>query len=120
MQTQYAKNLNPKRSELGTTLSYMESIWSMMWNFQLLKFVNTDLPFYLQKGDLKPNKDFKKTRTKEDVDDVFTEFIGNDDQIRVSSQTFSPFFLNNSIPYHINEVFFFISFSIFFFTEKVS
>lgn len=36
----------------------------------------------IKKGDHKPNKDFKKTRTKEDVDNVFTEFIGNDDQIR--------------------------------------
>ena len=38
----------------------------------------------LKKGDEKPNKDFKKTRTKEDVDKVFTEFIGDDEQIRVS------------------------------------
>ena len=37
-----------------------------------------------QKGDQKPNKDFKKTRTKEDVNEVFTEFIGNDEQLRVS------------------------------------
>ena len=38
----------------------------------------------MKKGDEKPNKDFKKTRTKEDVDKVFTEFIGDDEQIRVS------------------------------------
>ena len=37
----------------------------------------------LQKGDQKPNKDFKKTRTNDDVNEVFTEFIGNDEQIRV-------------------------------------
>lgn len=37
-----------------------------------------------QKGDQKPNKDFKKTRTKEDVHEVFTEFIGDDEQLRVS------------------------------------
>lgn len=36
----------------------------------------------IKKGDQKPNKDFKKTRTKEDVDTVFAEFIGNDEQIR--------------------------------------
>ena len=39
--------------------------------------------FSLQQGDQKPDKDFKKTRTKDDVNGVFTEFIGNDEQIRV-------------------------------------
>lgn len=36
----------------------------------------------IKTGDQKPNKDFKKTRTKEDVDKVFTAFIGNDEKIR--------------------------------------
>ncbi|KAJ7365488.1 hypothetical protein OS493_005596 [Desmophyllum pertusum] len=36
----------------------------------------------IKKGDQKPNKDFKKTRTNDDVNEVFTEFIGNDEQIR--------------------------------------
>jgi hypothetical protein len=40
---------------------------------------------FLQKGDQKPNKDFKKTKTADDVAEVFTEYIENDAQIRVST-----------------------------------
>lgn len=36
----------------------------------------------IKQGDSKPNKDFKKTRTNDDVDSVFTEFIGDDNEIR--------------------------------------
>lgn len=55
----------------------------MQWREQLSS--TSSLGFRIEgikKGDEKPNKDFKKTRTKEDVDKVFTEFIGDDDQIR--------------------------------------
>lgn len=40
--------------------------------------------FIVQNGDSKPNKDFKKTKTIEDVAKVFTEYIENDAQLRVS------------------------------------
>ncbi|XP_031566144.1 inositol-trisphosphate 3-kinase B-like isoform X2 [Actinia tenebrosa] len=36
----------------------------------------------IKKGDQKPNKDFKKTKTADDVAKVFTEYIENDPQIR--------------------------------------
>ncbi|EDO46853.1 predicted protein, partial [Nematostella vectensis] len=36
----------------------------------------------IKKGNEKPNKDFKKTKTTDDVYSVFTDYIENDDQLR--------------------------------------
>lgn len=66
-----------KREEGITKPRYMK------WREQLSS--TSSLGFRIEgikKGDQKPNKDFKKTRTKEDVHEVFTEFIGDDEQLR--------------------------------------
>ena len=59
--------------------------------------------FDWQQGDSKPNKDFKKTRTNDDVDSVFTEFIGDDNEIRVSGNfvSFSLKWMDNSIAFSL-------------------
>lgn len=67
----------------GIKVRDKDKILSIIYHFTLL------IGFMLvvfQKGDQKPNKDFKKTKTEDDVAKVFTEYIENDPQIRVSTK----------------------------------